>query len=76
MKQQFRRLVILTIVDSYTSIFQYNKPLPKYLIHLEFKMLVIFILKKEPLKKYKFLIFLKGRYLAMSGSIDMNFGMF
>ena len=30
------------------------------------------ILKKEPLKKHKFLIFLKGRYFVIGGSIDMN----
>ena len=39
-------------------------------------MSAIFILKKEPPKKHKFLIFLKGRYFVMGGSIDMNVGGF
>ena len=39
-------------------------------------MSAIFILKKEPPKKHKFLIFLKGRYFVMGGSIDMNVGVF
>ena len=32
----------------------------------------IFILKKEPPKRLKFFIFLKGRYFVKAGSIDMN----
>ena len=39
-------------------------------------MSAIFILKKEPPKKYKFFIFLKSLYLVTGGSIDMNFGVF
>ena len=35
-----------------------------------------FILKKEPPKKHKFFIFLKGRYFVMGGSIDMNVEVF
>ena len=34
------------------------------------------ILKKEPPKKYKFFIFLKGRYFVMGGPINMNAGVF
>ena len=34
------------------------------------------ILKKEPPKKHKFLIFLKGRYFVIGDSIDMNIGVF
>ena len=34
------------------------------------------ILKKKPPKEHKFLIFLKGRYFVMGGSIDMNVGVF
>ena len=33
-------------------------------------------MKKEPPKKHKFLIFVKGRYFVMGGSIDMNVGVF
>ena len=36
----------------------------------------IFILKKESPKKYKFFIFLKGRYFVMGGPVDMNVGVF
>ena len=39
-------------------------------------MSAIFILKKEPPKEHKFLIFLRGCYFVMGGSIDMNVGMF
>ena len=39
-------------------------------------MSVIFILKKEPPKKHKFLILLKGLYFVMGGSVDMNIGVF
>ena len=39
-------------------------------------MSAIFILKKEPPKKHKFLLFLQGRYFAMGGPIDMNVGTF
>ena len=39
-------------------------------------MLAIFILKKEPPKKHKFFIFLKGLYFVMGGPNDMNFGVF
>ena len=39
-------------------------------------MSATFILKKEPSKKYKFLIFLKDRYFVMGASIDMSVGMF
>ena len=39
-------------------------------------MPAIFILKKELPKKRKFLIFLKGRYFVMGGSINMNVGVF
>ena len=55
---------------------KYDKPLPKYLIHLLFKMSASLILKKKPPKEHKFLIFLKGRYFVMGGSIDMNVGAF
>ena len=48
----------------------------KYLIHLKFKTSAIFILKKEPPKKHKVLIFLKGCYFVMGGSIGMNVGVF
>ena len=43
---------------------------------LKLKLSTIFILKKEPLKKNKFFIFLKSRYFVMGASIDMNVGMF
>ena len=33
-------------------------------------------MKKEPQKKHIFLIFLKGRYFVMGGSIDMNVSVF
>ena len=39
-------------------------------------MLASFILKKEPQKKHNFLIYLKGRYFVMGGSIDMNVDVF
>ena len=39
-------------------------------------MSAIFILKKEPPKKHKFFILLKGRYFVMSGPNDMNVGLF
>ena len=39
-------------------------------------MSAIFILKKEPPKKHKFFIFLKGRYFIIGGPIDMNVGVF
>ena len=35
-------------------------------------MSAIFILKKEPPKKHKFFMFLRGRYFVMGGPIDMN----
>ena len=37
-------------------------------------MSAICFLKKDPRKKHKFFIFLKGRYFVMGGPIDMNFG--
>ena len=39
-------------------------------------MSAIFILKKEPPKKHKFFIFLKGRYFVVGGPIDMNVEVF
>ena len=39
-------------------------------------MSAILILKKEPPKKHKFLLFLKGWYFVMGGSIDMSVGVF
>ena len=39
-------------------------------------MSAIFLLKKEPLKKHKLLIFLKGLDFVMGGSIDMKIGVF
>ena len=34
------------------------------------------ILKKEPLKKHNFFMFLKGRYFVMGGPFDINIGAF
>ena len=39
-------------------------------------MSAIFILKKDPPKKQKFFIFLKGHYFVIGDSIDMNVGVF
>ena len=39
-------------------------------------MSTIFILKKEPPKKHKFFMFLRGRYFVMGGPIDMNVKLF
>ena len=39
-------------------------------------MSAIFILKKEPPKKHKFFIFLKGCYFVMGGPINMTVGVF
>ena len=39
-------------------------------------MSAIFILKKEPPKKHKVFISLKGCYFVTSGPIDMNVGEF
>ena len=40
------------------------------------KMSATLVLKKEPPKKYKFFIFLKGRYFVMGGPLNMNVGVF
>ena len=39
-------------------------------------MSAFFILKQESPKKHKSLIFLKGHYFVMGGSIDMNVDVF
>ena len=39
-------------------------------------MSAIFILKKEPPKKHKFFMFLRGRYFVMGDPIDMNVDVF
>ena len=39
-------------------------------------MSALFILKKEPTKKHKCFIFLKGRYFVMGEPIDMNVDVF
>ena len=39
-------------------------------------MSAIFILEKEPPKKKKKIIFLKGLYFVMGGPIDINVGVF
>ena len=39
-------------------------------------MAAIFILKKNPPKKHKFLMFLRGRYFVMGCPVDMNLEVF
>ena len=39
-------------------------------------MSAIFILRKEPPKKDKIIIFVKSHYFVMGASIDMNVGVF
>ena len=76
LKQQLWRPVYSTLVDPYTSIFQICQTFAQIFDSLKLSNVSNISLKKEPLKKHKFFIFLKGGLFVMGGPIDINFGIF